>query len=276
MVRTWFRKEDRDGFVLFLLLSVAAHLILVLAFQVADRIARLNRPETHEVVVELVPATEVQKQIVQTKLTEKSKEASKKAYLGAQNQNVEREVVARKVATFRNSVMAGGSTKAGPAMANPRPTFRDLGVAMDLRPMGGLGPPGSPQEAASNDYLKKPKQGAETLLATREFEYYSFYQRVRQQLEQFWEPGLRDRLARFFRRGRSLASEHEHATKLLVVLDGEGVIRKVLVQDTSGVFDLDQAAVDAFNKAGPFPNPPHGMVEKDGMVRVEWEFVVRT
>ncbi|HRK03447.1 MAG TPA: energy transducer TonB, partial [Oligoflexia bacterium] len=147
-----------------------------------------------------------------------------------------------------------------------------LGMKPNLAPLGHLAP-----GSASSDYVRNAEQGAQTLLNTREYVYYSYYQRVRQQLEQFWEPNLRSRLKKFFAKGRTLASDKEHSTRLMVHLDKEGTITKIEVRDTSGLLELDQAAIDAFNKAGPFPNPPRGMLEaNNGAVTVEWEFVLRT
>ena len=42
----------------------------------------------------------------------------------------------------------------------------------------------------------------------------------------------------------------------------------------SGVIDLDSAAVEAFREAAPFPNPPKGMVEGDGTIKIRWDFVL--
>jgi protein TonB len=38
--------------------------------------------------------------------------------------------------------------------------------------------------------------------------------------------------------------------------------------------DLDSAAVEAFRQAAPFPNPPKGMVEADGTIKIRWDFVL--
>ena len=42
----------------------------------------------------------------------------------------------------------------------------------------------------------------------------------------------------------------------------------------SGVTDLDEAAMEAFKQAAPFPNPPKGIVEKDGRIRIRWDFIL--
>ena len=86
-----------------------------------------------------------------------------------------------------------------------------LGVAMNYQPMGHLGP-GVP--SSTSDYLKDVTQGAQTMLNTKEFKYFSYYQRIRRQLEQYWEPGLKKRLRAMFERGRSLAEDREHSTRV--------------------------------------------------------------
>ena len=49
-------------------------------------------------------------------------------------------------------------------------------------------------------------------------------------------------------------------------------VLKKLVATTDN--QLDDAAVESFNKAGPFPNPPLEMLKK-GQAEIEWGFVVK-
>ncbi|HPI41531.1 MAG TPA: TonB family protein [Pseudobdellovibrionaceae bacterium] len=51
---------------------------------------------------------------------------------------------------------------------------------------------------------------------------------------------------------------------------------KVQVIGDSGIQDLDDAAIEAFKAAAPFPNPPKGVVENDGTVQIRWDFVLET
>jgi protein TonB len=68
----------------------------------------------------------------------------------------------------------------------------------------------------------------------------------------------------------------DHRTEIMVVLDPNGKIVQVEVIGESGTQSLDTAAVEAFNRAGPFPNPPRGLVGSDGRVRIKWEFILKT
>jgi protein TonB len=124
--------------------------------------------------------------------------------------------------------------------------------------------------------LKDIDQGIETLLNTREFKYYTYYNRIRKQLSQFWEPKVREKVNIMFQQGRKVASAQDRITKLLIVLNSRGTLVNVKVISDSGVRDLDDAAVEAFRAAAPFPNPPKGIIETDGTVKIRWDFVLET
>jgi protein TonB len=80
-----------------------------------------------------------------------------------------------------------------------------------------------------------------------------------------------------FNEGRSPASvESDRITKLMIVLNSAGTLVKVQVLRDSGVSDLDDAAIEAFRAAAPFPNPPKGIIESDGTVKIRWDFVIES
>lgn len=128
--------------------------------------------------------------------------------------------------------------------------------------------------AKNNDYLEEVPLGDMTNLNTQEFKYYGFYFRIKQQLEQYWGASIREKIERVYKRndGRFPASD-KYLTSVRVVLDGKGKIIDVLVRDSSGISELDEAAIESFNKAGPFPNPPKGMLRND-RAAIEWGFAV--
>ncbi len=246
-------------------------LLLMQLPKLSDLSLSQNTKQTIEIELEpLSQPKSITKQVVETSKVQKSEKVAENAYLSEQTQIVEKQIKAKEVASFRELKKGGASAKA----EKQENEFHKLGIAKDYKPLGNLGPAG--QMAANNDLIKDASEGSQTLLNTKEFAFYSFYQRVRRQLEQFWEPSLRDRLDKMINRGRMIASDREHSTKLMVIMNAEGVITRIQVENTSGMMDLDEVAIEAFNKAGPFPNPPKGMVEVDGKVRVEWEFVLRT
>ncbi len=62
---------------------------------------------------------------------------------------------------------------------------------------------------------------------------------------------------------------------MLVVLRGDGSLKKVYVMDPSGAVFLDDEAKEAVEKAAPFPNVPPGLIDKkDGLVKFAFHFLV--
>ena len=114
-----------------------------------------------------------------------------------------------------------------------------------------------------------------TSLNTVEFKFYGYYHRIRQKLEQYWGNSLREKAEKLYRQGRNIASNSQKITFLVITLNNFGEITGIKVKSTSGIKELDDAAIESFNKAGPFPNPPSGMMV-NGKADIEWGFVVKS
>lgn len=143
-------------------------------------------------------------------------------------------------------------------------TLKDLGVGGD----GG-------SLSASDDRLNGVDEGERTILSTREFKFFSYYHRIKELLRQHWKPNVERKLTRMIEKGRSV-SETEMVTRLQVMLSPDGKISKISRVLSSGIEEIDEAAIEAFNRAGPFPNPPKGMLDADGFVRINWDFILKT
>lgn len=126
------------------------------------------------------------------------------------------------------------------------------------------------------DYVKGIKEASQTSLNTREYVFYGYFTRIRERLDRAWVPILRKQLVKYHYSGRSLASNTDHSTRLIVVLNQKGEVTRVQITSESGTRDLDEAAIRAFNEAGPFPNPPKGMIDQNGEIEIPWEFILRT
>jgi TonB family protein len=111
----------------------------------------------------------------------------------------------------------------------------------------------------SNDRLNE-KKGSQTLLNTKEFQYASYILRVRRLVQFYWNQNIENLPASV------RLAKPEYTTVVNAVLDGDGTLEKCEVTTESGSVELDDAVVRAFKVAGPFPNPPEGLVEKDGRV----------
>lgn len=165
----------------------------------------------------------------------------------------------------------GIATGKKPSVKDLTPSFRPGAPRVDTDQIaqgGGEGP------SATDDHLEDVKTGMQTMLTTREFVYYSYYNRIKDKLRQYWQPKIKEKVERIFRQGRTIASNGNKITKIIIVLDEKGVLQKVQVIGPSGVTDLDDAAVEAFRAAAPFPNPPNGIVDQDGTIKIRWDFIL--
>ncbi len=237
-------------------------------------------------------AESIKNQIVDQSEKAKNREKPEETrFLSAQDQKVEKQTVAKNKGEFKN-VLKPSEKKAQkmaavekikPSLINLNPSFDPLAIKERQQQTETRQTEGSDQEVSdggevsqTEDYIKDINQGSETLLNTREFKYYTYYSRIRRQLSQHWEPKVRQNLVRLFRQGRSIASDKDHTTKLLITLSDSGRLVKVQVLGESGVHDLDDAAMEAFRSAAPFPNPPKGIIEADKTVKIRWDFVLES
>ncbi len=266
-----------------------------------SRLPSIERPsELKYMIVEMEPlpkTTNTKNQVVQSEAANRTKEAAPDAFLGEQTQTVKKQTISMPKFGTAPKTSQGHQAQAQPREAQPAVPEKSTAPAV-LKATGALsnfgiaiatGKEDSPKPKRKNpieeasltaqargEYVKGFKEGEQTMLNTREFVFYGYFQRIRERLDRAWEKSLRDRLAKYFYRGRQLASETDYTTQVLVSLDNQGRITRVQIIGASGTKDLDEAAIKAFNDAGPFPNPPSGLVDTAGQVLVRWDFVLKT
>ena len=219
-------------------------------------------------IIELESST--RRRVVQTETVEKSDKAPKNAFLGPQNQKVDQETVSRNKTTVM-STPAKGSSKSKPHDLS-KLGAQILPKTFSLVDQPEWATPGTRPQ----DYVNGLLESDRTALNTQEYVFYGYFQRIRERLDQAWVPILRERLLIYYRAGRQLASDMDHTTRVIVTLNEKGEVVRVQLLSPSGIRDLDDAAIAAFNKAGPFPNPPRGMIDINHEVRVPWDFVLKT
>lgn len=123
--------------------------------------------------------------------------------------------------------------------------------------------------APSNDLLDEAV-GAATNLNTKEFLYANYLNRIRRLVNFYWQQNL-DNLPSSVRLARP-----SYTTEIHSILDSQGALEYIEIVAGSGSEPLDDAVVRAFRIAGPFPNPPAGLIEKDGRVYLpEMDFTVQ-
>ncbi|MCB9778080.1 MAG: TonB family protein [Alphaproteobacteria bacterium] len=113
--------------------------------------------------------------------------------------------------------------------------------------------------APQNDLLDE-EVGDRVALNAIEIKYADYVLRIRRLVNFYWEQNL-DNLPR-----STVLSKPRYETVVDVVLDGNGALESIVVIGESGSEPIDQAVIDAFRIAGPFPNPPEQLIAKDGRV----------
>lgn len=113
--------------------------------------------------------------------------------------------------------------------------------------------------APNNDLIDAPKDDR-LALNTKAWLGASYINRIKRLVNFYWSQNL-DNLPPSVRLSRP-----SYTTGVYVVLDGDGALQEIEVTRKSGVGPLDNAVVEAFKIAGPFPNPPQQLIAKDGRV----------
>lgn len=233
------------------------------------------------------------KQIVQSEDPRDKRDPVDNAFLSDKNRTFDRETVAKKVESFKKAAKGNALINQKIKGSQEKKDFKniklsDVGVAHEyaktFKPLekeaseliqgkenGSLTESGL---SATNDYIDEMTLGDFTQLNTTEFKHYGFYHRIRQKLEQFWGRSIQEKAQALYRSGRHIAGEN-HITAMVVILNEKGEILSAEIKTSSGIRELDQAAVESFNQAGPFPNPPKDMLV-NGRAVIEWGFVVKS
>ena len=256
-----------------------------------DKVAQPEKKKTED--------TSVKNAIVQKSAGEEAKVAKKDSFLSDKTRIAKEERSAVRPGQVDASGRVGSTSESTqPAQPVPQKAqaksenrtqakdvkLSDLGVKVQMVPKTApayedqrqWAPTQTGEAIRGGQFVQGMKEGEVSALNTKEFVFYSYFDRVRKQLDQAWQPLLREQIQRIYKTGRHLASNTDYVTKTMVTMSGKGEILRVKVLEESGTFDLDQVAVDALNKAGPYPNPPKGLMDGSGNVEIRWDFVLRT
>ncbi len=123
----------------------------------------------------------------------------------------------------------------------------------------------------SIDDVDDAEEGAGNVLNTVRWKYASFFNRVRNAIDEKWEP-------------QEVHKAHDpdgHAfgtktrrTQLVIRLNEDGSINKIRLEKASGAPHLDEEAIRATRAAAPFVNPPPGLVDPTtGFIEFRFGFI---
>ena len=288
------KKNSKFNLRNYIFASIAVHLLLLLVTNVANILEKNKTSEKIEVV--LVDSSETQApltsptQIVETDSKFANNQVDEKAkYHSEKSNTVEKETKAKTGQEFKNSLRQGTHTvqkqkgeQKSKASELLNPTFDPYAalvkktIAQENKDFSkGQTGAQSGETSTTNDNLTVTEDLI-TKLNTKEYKYYGYYHRIKIQLNQWWQPKVREKVTKMVNQGRTMASEENKTTRLIIVLNDVGNLVKIQVMAESGIRDLDDAAIEAFRSAAPFPNPPKGIIESDGTVKIRWDFVVES
>lgn len=293
----------------FIVGSLLFHGAVVLALLLTSHFSPTT-PTNNNIEVSFINETDLQKEIdahnAKTIVETDSKTANNKLtetakFLSEKNNTVEKETRAKSGQEFKNTnqfktQLAQKAQTATPQKSVEKKTTKQDIFATDYDPYSALNKKMDHQQQAAeakaqqrqlaaqqyseasttNDNLQNIENEFMTRLNTKEYKYFGYYNRIKTQLNQWWVPQVQQKFNKMMKQGRSIASEESKITKLVIVLNGVGNLVKVQVLAESGVRDLDEAAIEAFRQAAPFPNPPKGMIDSDGTVKIRWDCVVES
>jgi len=148
-----------------------------------------------------------------------------------------------------------------PTLTDPKdaPWSRSIthGAASASQRADGASLAGAPQ----NDRLFETP-GTGTYLNTKELLYADYLLKIRRLVNFYWEQNLSNAPSSL------RISRPEYTTVVDVVLTADGAVESVALTESSGIAFLDECVTRAYRVAGPFPNPPDGLVDSDGRVRL--------
>ena len=121
----------------------------------------------------------------------------------------------------------------------------------------------------SVDHLDDVSAGEETALNAKRWIHATFFNRLKRQVAQNWDP------ASVWRRRDPNGQVYGFKTRITevrVALTPKGDLAKIVVTAPSGVTELDEEAVRSFKAAAPFPNPPKELANDDGLITFAFSF----
>jgi TonB family protein len=247
-----------------------------------------TRPETSPQA--LKPQNKA-KELVKTEEAPNNEMDPEAKFLAEKNQKAEKQTKAERQGEFqaggeKTKAESGGATTAeektgeltGTEIADPDGILpgKAKGTKKDWKSLTlqdlGLGGKGL-SVGANDDFLRDVVQGDRTVLSTKEVKFFSYHYRIKELIQRFWRPSVQRKLAYVWGAGKQIRQD-ELTTKVVALLDTDGKLQRVSRVASCGITEVDMAAVEAFQAASPFPNPPKGMVEEDGFVRLYWDFIV--
>lgn len=130
------------------------------------------------------------------------------------------------------------------------------------------------QPSTFYDPRTKAPLGGFTALNTDRFTYYSYFSRVERRVG----PLIQQQITRIIQNRPNVhfgdQDKEIWTSHITITLDKEGHFVRGDVFKKSGVDKFEYAFLDSFRAGAPIPNPPEGMIDEDGLIRLQYAFNV--
>ena len=188
----------------------------------------------------------LKKQIVQSEDPENNNKPIDKSFLSDKDRQFDRQSIARKIDLFKSSGK-GTPSKESLSLSDLGAFQKGHNPLREASKSARLGTTAGDVQrsglSSTNDFVEDVPLGDLTYLNTVEYKYYGFFFRIRQKLEQFWGRSIQEKANSIMKEGRRVASNDNLITSLEVTLNTLGQIVSVVINGSSGVQELDDAAI---------------------------------
>ncbi len=111
--------------------------------------------------------------------------------------------------------------------------------------------------------------GGENLLNTEESRFHSYYSRLYEAVAPIWKSYVQEVPY------RQALRKGDYITSAEVFFDRDGNLAEVVIIESSGIPEFDQAVRASWNRVKRAPNPPKDLLGPRGRVRTGWTFTVQ-
>ncbi|WP_428269356.1 hypothetical protein [Haliangium sp.] len=124
--------------------------------------------------------------------------------------------------------------------------------------------------SALENFTPEVRTGNQTALKTRAAPFAVYIARMHRRIHPLWGFGFLEDLND--KPANHPMNNWDLATKLEIVINGDGTVHKINIVTHSGLLEFDVAAIDTIMTAAPYEPPPEKIRSPDGRAYMHWGF----
>ena len=268
--------HDKDKYFPAFTVSLLVHLVFFLMLQEYSN--PIQNDSTEVEVVYLSPQQFVSHTDLADDVAKKVEKLKKKSrYYSKLTRQVKEQMVAKKSGPTRNAQNRPAPKAFGLNAIEYKKDLKKKGPG-EKRPLEAPVPSIARTKmlfpSTVSEFIPNVKTGSITALNTHQFTYYSFFSRTSEQIRPRWVQELRHFSQTTPPSQFNRAAQKPRVTQIEILIDRHGLYVDHRVKRSSGVKRLDIAAVEAIIEAAPLINPPKALLEEDGFIHLDYNFIV--